>query len=218
MFKWINSKRNLFIIQLLLLDFDWFNCSKSKQIESKNQRRDPKLGNLSHHWAIGDFPIHGTYCWVMFFLNLGKEWSFWSWNHDFSSSSAPLWSFDHAKATKVRIKLKLRSSRSIWLEHCFASVVFQELTVRKFSEKKTTPDPISRKFIFHEVYEDLRRLQDFYYSYLFIVSCLTSSRTQKGRIRAIWSIYLVMSPPAINRNHISTTVDGQNPSNKWKTV
>ena len=149
----------------------WF---QHVQVQNANEF-DPKTKEGIPNWATyriievnfgqtlrerGDFPIHGTYCWVMFFLkptlkeSLGKEWSFRSWNHVFSSSSAPLWSFDHAKATKVRIKLKLRSSRSIWLEHCFASVVFQELTVLKFSEKKTTPDPISRKFIFHEVYEN----------------------------------------------------------------
>lgn len=152
----------------------FFNCCCWSLIDSIVQNPnefDPKTKEGIPNWAtyrIIELSVIFRYTglivgWCFFsqthFLkkSLGKEWSFWSWNHDFSSSSAPLWSFDHAKATKARIKLKLRSSRSIWLEHCFASVVFQELTVWKFSEKKkTTPDPISRKFIFHEVYEDLR--------------------------------------------------------------
>lgn len=163
MFKWINSKRNLFL-QLLLLEFDWFNCSKSKRIWSKNQRRDPKLGNLSHHWAIGDFPIHGTYCWVMFFFSnpLFKKVT-WkgmiflilkSWFLFIFCSTLKFWPCkSHQSPNKTETAVvEVNMIGALFCFGGFSRVDCLEILWKK----KTTPDPISRKFIFHEVYEDLR--------------------------------------------------------------
>lgn len=191
MFKWINSKRNLFL-QLLLLEFDWFNCSKSKRIWSKNQRRDPKLGNLSHHWAIGDFPIHGTYCWVMFFFSnpLFKKVT-WkgmiflilkSWFLFIFCSTLKFWPCkSHQSPNKTETAVV--EVNMIGALFCFGGFSRVDCLEILWKKKKL---PLTRFHGSSYFMKSMRiwGLQEFYYSYLFIVSCLASSRTQKGRMRA----------------------------------